>query len=157
TPRRGSAPVPGTSGSTVAAGHATRDPYPFPVTAAPASGPGPPSPPSNAVIPATVPDPPVITGATPADSSVTVTWNAPFNGGRPITGYLVSASPADGSASVAGNQLSATVAGLKNGTAYRFTVTASNVLGSGRASASSSTVTPATAPGPPTNVVAAAG
>ena len=157
TPPGGSATVPGNTRSTVVGGLDNGVSYTFSVTATNAFGTGPPSPPSNAVIPATVPDPPVITGATPADSSVTVTWNAPFNGGRPITGYLVSASPADGSASVAGNQLSATVAGLKNGTAYRFTVTASNVLGSGRASASSSTVTPATAPGPPTNVVAVAG
>jgi len=157
SPADGSATVSGSSRSTVISGLRNGVSYTFSVTATNAFGTGPPSSPSNAVVPATVPDPPVVTGVTPGDSSVTVTWSAPFNGGSPITGYLVSASPADGSASVAGNQLSATVQGLTNGTSYTFTVTATNALGSGPASAPSNPVVPATRPGAPTNVVAVGG
>jgi hypothetical protein len=157
SPPDGSATVSGSSRSTVINGLRNGVSYTFSVTATNAFGTGPPSAASNGIIPATVPDAPVITTVTAGDSSVTVSWSAPFNGGSPITGYLVSASPSDGSASVAGNQLSATVQGLTNGTSYTFIVTATNVLGSGPASAPSNPVVPATRPGAPTNVVAVGG
>ncbi len=51
----------------------------------------------------------------------------------------------------------ATVTGLTNGTAYTFTVTATNAIGTSPPSAVSNTVTPANVPGAPTNVVAVAG
>jgi uncharacterized protein (TIGR02145 family) len=50
-----------------------------------------------------------------------------------------------------------TVTGLTNGTAYTFTVTATNTIGTGAASAASSTVTPATVPGAPIIGTATAG
>jgi hypothetical protein len=71
-----------------------------------------------------------------------VSWTAPTsNGGSPITGYTVTASPGGETCSTTGT-LSCTVSGLTNGTPYTFTVTATNVVGTSPASAASSPVTP---------------
>src|SRR5258708_12240989 len=51
----------------------------------------------------------------------------------------------------------ATVIGLANGSAYTFTVTATNSVGTGPASAASTAVTPLGPPGAPNNVSATAG
>ena len=113
---------------------------------------------------ATVPGAP--TGLTPAPGNTTVAlvWTAPASdGGAPITGYDVyegtssggeSPDPVNGSVIVTGT--SATVRGLTNGTLYYFTVEAVNDVGSSAASNEAS-ATPATAPGPPTGLTAAAG
>ena len=47
--------------------------------------------------------------------------------------------------------------GLTNGTAYTFTVAATNTAGTGTASTASNAVTPATVPGQPLDVTATAG
>jgi fibronectin type 3 domain-containing protein len=123
--------------------------YTFTVTATNTVGTGPASAASAAATPATVPGPP--TGVTPTrdNTQVSVTWTAPASdGGSAISSYLVTSSP--GSFTCTTASLSCTVTGLTNGTAYTFTVSATNATGSGISSAASASVTPATLPGAPT-------
>ncbi len=91
-----------------------------------------------------VPGTPTNVTATGGNAQATVSWDAPISdGGSPITQYTVTASPGGATANTAGT--SVTVTGLTNGTAYTFTVTATNSVGTGPASAASNAVTP-TAP-----------
>jgi uncharacterized protein with beta-barrel porin domain len=90
---------------------------------------------------------PVVPGAptgavgTAGAAQVSVAFTAPvFNGGSAITGYTVTASP--GGASVSGATSPLVVTGLTNGTPYTFTVTATNLAGTGAASTASTAVTP---------------
>jgi hypothetical protein len=104
----------------------------------------------------TVPGTPTGVSATGSNSSATVSFTAPTNtGGAAITGYTVTSSPQGITAT--GTSSPITVTGLTNGTAYTFTVTATNELGTGAASSASSPVTPApnvTTPGAPTGISA---
>ncbi len=94
------------------------------------------------VVNAVVPGAPVIGTATAGNTQASVGFSAPVNtGGSSITGYTVTANPGGATASGAASPL--VVSGLSNGQAYTFTVTASNVAGTGPASAASSAVTPA--------------
>src|SRR5207253_326537 len=99
-----------------------------------AVGTSPASSPSSAVTPMTVPDVPTGVTATAGNASAGVSWTAPaFDGGSPITGYTVTSSGGQ-TAIAGGSSTSVTVTGLTNGTAYTFTVTATNVVGTGPAS-----------------------
>ena len=130
--------------------------YTFTVTATNAVGTGPPSAPSNSVTPNTVPGAPTIGIATAGNAQATVAFTPPASdGGSPITAYTVTSSP--GGLSASGGASPITVAGLTNGTAYTFTVTATSAIGTGLASAPSNSVTPATVPGAPNVAIAAAG
>jgi hypothetical protein len=96
----------------------------------------------------TVPDTPSGVTAQPYSGAAIVQWTAPADGGSPITGYTVAASP--GSSTTTCSTLgstSCTVRGLNNGTAYTFRVTATNVIGPSLASATSVAVTPSSTPG----------
>jgi RHS repeat-associated protein len=104
----------------------------------------------------TAPGAPTAVKATPGNAQATVTWTAPATGGSPITAYTVTSSPGGFTAATTGAK-TATVTGLSNGTAYTFTVTATNIVGTGPASAASAPVTPAASPGAPTGVAATAG
>jgi hypothetical protein len=77
---------------------------------------------------------------------VQVSWTAPNANGSSITGYTVTpyvGSTAQTSVQVSnGSATSAAVTGLTNGTAYTFTVTATNGVGTSPASTASSAVTP---------------
>ncbi len=104
--------------------------------------------------PASAPSPPVSTpglpgeigglAALPGNGWVSLSWTAPgLDGGRPVTGYAVTISPATPSALIDVAGTSATVSGLTNGTAYTFQVAAVTEVGTGPAGAPSAVVVPA--------------
>ena len=96
----------------------------------------------NAV--ATVPDAPTGVSATAGNAQASVGFTAPANnGGATITSYTATASPGGASATGAGSPL--VITGLTNGTAYTFTVTATNSAGTSSASSASTAVTPVAA------------
>lgn len=81
-----------------------------------------------------------VTGAA-GGGQVTVSFTPPTNnGGSAITSYTVTSTPGNFTATGASSPL--VVTGLTNGTSYTFTVTATNALGAGPASAPSGSVTP---------------
>ncbi|AGX86715.1 DUF1566 domain-containing protein [Candidatus Symbiobacter mobilis] len=93
---------------------------------------------------ATVAQAPTIVTVIAGQGQATISFTAPTdNGGAAITGYTVTASP--GGLTASGTASPLTVTGLSNGTAYTFTVKATNSAGASAASAASNSVTP-TAP-----------
>lgn len=90
--------------------------------------------------------------ATAGDGSATVSWQLPLLAVL-VTSYTVTAQPGGASVTV-GDPLatSAVVPGLRNGTAYTFTVAASDLLGTGPASVPSAPVVPQATPGLPPQV-----
>ena len=92
---------------------------------------------------ATAPSAPMAVSAAAGNASATVSWLPPSSdGGAPITGYLVTSSPGNKTATVGTGITSAIVTTLTNGTPYTFTVKAINAVGTGPASAPSNQVTP---------------
>jgi len=97
------------------------------------------------------PDAPTIGTAVAADAQATVSFTAPSSdGGSAITSYTATSNPGGitGTLSQAGSG-DIIVSGLTNGTAYTFTVTATNAIGTSLASAVSNSVAPATIPDAP--------
>ena len=89
----------------------------------------------------TVPGAPTIGVATAGNAQASVAFTAPAsNGSSAITSYSVSSSP--GNFTVSGSASPLVVLGLTNGTAYTFSVKATNAIGTGAVSAASNSVTP---------------
>ncbi len=119
--------------------------YTFTVKATNANGQSLASEPSNTVTPATVPGRPAAPSAVRGDKSAQVSWTPVSGNGSPVTGYTVTSTPGGFTKTVAGDATTATVTGLTNGTAYTFTVKATNAIGQSTASLPSNAVTPASA------------
>ena len=129
--------------------------YTFSVRASNSVGTGPASVPSAPVTPSTLPGPAQSVAGTPGNASAAVTWSAPaWNGGATVTGYTATASPGGATCVWTSGPLTCTITGLANGTAYTFSVTATNVAGAGPASGPSPSVVLTPVPGAPTGVVA---
>jgi hypothetical protein len=154
TPANGGETATG-SGSPITVGGLTDgDTYTFTVTATNSDGTGPSSAASNAVVPATDPGAPLIGAATAGDGQATVNFTAPgTDGGTAITSYTVTATdstnPANGGETATGSGSPITVSGLTDGDTFIFTVTATNAVGAGPASAASDPVVPQSAAVPP--------
>ena len=95
----------------------------------------------TAVTPASAPSAPV---ATSGNRQASVTWTKPADNGSAITGYTVTSLPDSKTCTTSdAGSLTCDVTDLTNGTAYTFTVTATNAVGTSAASAPSNSVTPA--------------
>ena len=133
--------VVGTNGTT----------YTFTVRATNVIGSGPDSAASGPVTPGPAPSAPTGVSASAANASALVSWTVPASGANPITGYTL--TPYLGGSPLATTTVpapasSATVGGLTNGSTYTFTVSATNAVGAGPASAASNAVTPSAGPPP---------
>ena len=137
------------------------DSYTFTVAATAVDGTGPESSASAAVIPSTVPGTATNATATAGNTSASVAFTPPGNGGSAITSYTVTATDTttagNGGQTATGSASPINVTGLTNGDSYTFTVVATNANGDGVASDASNSVTPSGLPGVATDVTATAG
>jgi hypothetical protein len=140
---------PATGTTCVVTGLTNGSPYTFTVVAhTAASGDSPPSAPSGPITPTTAVAPGAPTGVTgdAGNNQVTVHWTPPASdGGSPITSYTVTGTPGGSCTATPSATPSCVVSGITNGTPYTFVVTATNVVGTGPASAASAAVTPTSA------------
>jgi hypothetical protein len=96
---------------------------------------------SASATPSTVPNAPTALTVAVGNTEATISFTAPANdGGSPVTIYTVTASNGK---SATGTSSPIDIVGLTNGTAYTFTVTATNKNGPSVASVASRSVTPA--------------
>ena len=108
--------------------------YEFRVSATSANGTGSPVQLSGTGIPATIADAPVLLNSQTVVSgtSVQVSWNAPYDGGRAITDYEIETNSGSGWTSFVdgvSTSTSTTVTGLTRGTVLRVRVRAINAIG----------------------------
>lgn len=140
-----SAPVDNDQTSFTVTGLTNGKAYSFDVRAVNGAGTSVASARSAVATPATVPARPTFGASTAGNASVTLRWNAPANGGSPITGYRIDqytgASGTVSKPTSVGDVTSHLVTGLTNGSSYSFTVTAINAKGEA-VSARSAALTP---------------
>ncbi|NDH13440.1 MAG: fibronectin type III domain-containing protein, partial [Actinobacteria bacterium] len=81
--------------------------------------------------PFTVPNQITAVVAIPRDRQVDLSWNAPFNGGRDISNYLIKVYTDLSNWDISANttDTSYNITGLINGTGYRFNISARNIAG----------------------------
>jgi hypothetical protein len=113
--------------------------YTCSVAATSATGTGPSSPPSVAVIPTTVPAPPTLRAAGPGDGAAVVAFTPVSRPGAVITSFIAVCVSSDGGATgiVLGPRSAIIVPGLSNGKIYTCTVRATNTVGVSDPSATS--------------------
>ena len=129
--------------------------YTFTVVAYNINGPGAASAASNAVTPYQSPTAPTAASAVAGDAQAIVSFSPPTSDGyKSITGYKVVSSP--GGVTVPSTASPVIVTGLNNGTAYTFSITATNGFSYGPAVVTNS-VTPSSVAGAPTIGQATAG
>ena len=145
TPANGGQTCSWTTGPLACAvtGLTNSDTYSFTVAAVSAAGEGAESVVSNAIIPGTVPDAPVISLALAGISSATITWLPPLSdGGAPVTSYTVIAddvtTPANGGQTCTwtSGPLTCTIPGLTPLDIYVLDVSATNDVGNSTTSIS---------------------
>lgn len=129
--------------------------YTFTVTATNAAGTSASSASSESVTPAglVAPGVPGTPTVETADGSATVSVVAPSIGGA-VDSYTVTANPGGATCVVTVPDTSCQITGLTNGTAYTFTVTATNAAGTSESSTASAAATPLAAPTAPSQPVA---
>jgi uncharacterized repeat protein (TIGR02543 family) len=142
-----------TAGTITITGLASGSAYSFTVVATNSAGSSTASPPSLSVTlaAATAPDAPTIALVTTTNAtSATISFTAPVsNGGSAITSYTATSDPGGITGTVTGSGSGTiTVNGLTTGTAYVFTVVATNNVGSSTPSGQSLAVTPVTPSAP---------
>jgi hypothetical protein len=148
-PANGGQTATGSGSPITVTGLADGDKYTFTVTATNAKGTGPPSAPSNTVVPGlTAPAAPTIgTAVVSGDATASVGFSAPVSdGGSPITSYTVTAidstNAANGGQTATGSESPITITGLIDGDDYTFTAAATNAVGTSAPSAPSNSVEP---------------
>lgn len=153
TPGGATCPASGAATTCTVTGLANATAYTFTVRAMNALGTSSASGPSDPVTPHSTP-PPVVTPASPpgapggttataGSAQVAVLWSEPASdGGAAISAYTVTSTPDGRTCAGAATDTTCVVTGLTNGTAYTFTVAATNAAGTSPASVPSSPVTP---------------
>ncbi|GAB3765446.1 hypothetical protein GCM10027600_14000 [Nocardioides ginsengisegetis] len=149
--------LPGDVTSGVVDGLTNGTSYTFTVTATNAVGTSPASSSTAAITPAAVPSAPEHVLAQQGDGFVRVVWSTSESNGAPVTGYTVAASPGGRTMAVPGGTTETTFSDLQLGTAYSFTVSATNSVGTSLPSGTSNEVVAARAPDAPATVTATPG
>jgi hypothetical protein len=86
------------------------------------------------------PDAPTAVAAQRFQGAAVVSWTAPSNGGSPITDYTVTATT--GQTCQTSGSTSCAITGLSTSTSVKFSVVATNAVGSSSASVESASITP---------------
>ena len=148
--------TPGAVRSCAVTGLVNGQSYTFTVAAENAVGESAASVASAPVVPATKPDAPTDVTVTRGDREVLVGWTAGADNGASVSSFRVTAvsnsSLSCVAVPVADEPDGCVVQGLTNGVSYRFTVTATNSVGTSASSANSAAVVPAGVPDAPSGV-----